>query len=142
MRPSQSYLPAIRAAAGFALAPMVGVAGFGLISEGYRFIEDLLIGRSTIVSIIVIVAYVQAALLGLPAYFLLKDRVRPTILNAALAGIIVASLPWVTLSVGSFQLTASIQVITHTALAGLLAGIAFWICAAWRNSNFDFQVED
>lgn len=46
----------------------------------------------------VVGAYPAAIVLGVPAYLLVRNRLRPTIINCAMVGAIVASLPWLVLA--------------------------------------------
>ena len=90
--------------------------------------------------------------LGIPAFLLLKKLVRPTIFSCALAGAIVASLPWFILSVFSGESASSASINGHVtvqngshtiwwwyylgqfealvAAAGAIGGVVFWAIAA------------
>ncbi len=97
-------------------------------------------------------AYPAALLLGLPAFFALKDRVSPTPFNCAVVGAAVASVPWLLLGLLSSpdyaysngHVTHNNGVITmwglidlatfvaQIAALGFFAGLVFWAVAAFR----------
>ena len=93
----------------------------------------------------------QALLFGVPVYFLLRNRVRPTLLNCSLTGAAIASLPWLALNLlvsgpdyafsgghitdqnGHKTLAGWLDLATGIgwlALAGLFSGLVFWFVAA------------
>ena len=77
---------------------------------------------------VVVGAYPSAIVLGVPAYFLLRNRLRPTIINCTVVGAIVASLPWFVLALFSSPDYASYGgVVTYEnggiTLAGLFYGL-------------------
>src|SRR5690242_2779626 len=54
-------------------------------------------------------AYPTTLLVGLPAFFLLRKRLAPKLINCSLAGAVVAALPWLILSLLGRPDTASID---------------------------------
>jgi hypothetical protein len=100
--------------------------------------------------VILSVAYACAVVLGLPAYAILRSRVRPTALNSMIAGGFVATVPWMLLilangnpdsaSTGGHATVIDGVTTWHghveTALAigeifllGALGGLTFWLAA-------------
>ena len=100
-------------------------------------------------------AFPPAIALGLPAFFLLRRRVAPTVINCGLAGAVIAALPWIVVtllpqaadeaSIGGQQTIADGhltaygwlmqgQLVGMIALFGLAGGIIFWTIAAspWK----------
>lgn len=97
----------------------------------------------------VIGAYPPAALFGIPAYFALRRHFAPHITNCAIAGAVVASLPWAFLTLvntpdqaiidnrttvinGSktaFGWLMTAQLLGEIALFGALGGALFWAIA-------------
>lgn len=142
MKPPPSLVSALRLTSGFALAPTVGAAAYMLLlSEGRRIDipnKDLV----DLFGLVATVAFVQAVLIGLPTYFILRGRVRPTLLNAVAVGVVIAIAPWLvyaaTLShpIGSEGIKSLICI----TLSGLPAGLMFWMCVAWRSPQFDPKV--
>jgi hypothetical protein len=111
----------------------------------------------TFVIYLVIGACPPTVLVGLPAYLILRKRLRPTPLNCVLAGAGVASLPWLLLDVvlpgadyafdgghitvehGRRTLSGWLDLGTASgalALLGAFAGLVFWVIAAagWKGS--------
>jgi hypothetical protein len=95
-------------------------------------------------ALVSIVADAPAALIGGPAYLVLKGRARPTIENVVATGGAVAVFPWPILLATTSQpdLRAGMVVIGELLVAGLAGGLVFWICAAWRNPGLVPRVTD
>ena len=95
-------------------------------------------------------AYPAALVLGVPACFLLRGRLAPSLVNCASAGAVIAALPWFALSLLSGPDQASIDgratvidgsrtaygwltqatFLGGIALFGALGGAVFWLVAA------------
>jgi hypothetical protein len=124
----------------FALAPLAAAFLFSLI-EGGKLWDVAVLG-----------AYAPAIVLGVPAYFLLRRRLRPRLVTLVLASGIIAAAPWALLSFFSQADQATVgncvAVVDgkttwcgflHTLLwlgqifaYGAFGGLVFWICAAWK----------
>ncbi|WP_300579222.1 hypothetical protein [Phenylobacterium sp.] len=97
-----------------------------------------------------LVAYPTALVFGAPAYFLLRNRVKPRLVSVALMGGLVAAAPWILLAIfgpapdfassgsrvtvengsatlwgwiGTFRLVSGVFVL------GLIGGLTFWLVA-------------
>ncbi|MFN7619357.1 MAG: hypothetical protein ACK5RN_04410 [bacterium] len=95
----------------------------------------------------VVGAYPAALVLGVPAYLLFKKRLRPTVLNCAAVGAVIAALPWLLLGLlsspdyaysnghvthqnGHITLWGLFDLAVFTGWIGLLgagAGVLFWL---------------
>ena len=95
-------------------------------------------------------AYPTTLIIGLPAFFLLRQHFAPKLINCSLTGAVVAALPWFILSVLSQPDSASIDgratvtngsltaygwltnltFIGQIALLGAVGGLLFWLIAA------------
>lgn len=82
-------------------------------------------------------AYPAAILCGIPALVILRKRVKPTLLAIALAGGLVASLPWWIFAIlsGSDMIDAILETALPAFVLGLLGGVIFFIVgvAGFRN---------
>ena len=130
---------------GFILAPLVPSLLFSLIGSGT--LRD--------VSLVLIYGgYPPALVLGIPAYFLLRNHLTPRFWLAMLAGGIIAALPWIVLALlpapaaSHAEVGQCVSVIDgrHTWCGlwesakfagivfafGALGGFVFWLCVAWR----------
>ena len=147
MERSESSPPVWSVALGFSLGPGVAAALFALASPMYAGLPDM---ADRIVRTAVAVAWVVypvALTFGLPLYFVLRRRARPTALNCAVAGGFVAALPWLLLSIitpneastgnvvtvhNHLRTTAGwlelLQVVGGISIFGAVAGLVFW-CA-------------
>lgn len=92
-------------------------------------------------------AYPAALVLGVPAYFLFRKRLRPTVINCAAVGAVTAALPWLLLGLlsspdyaysnghvthqnGHMTLLGLIDLFVFTGWIGLFgagAGVLFWL---------------
>lgn len=95
----------------------------------------------------VVGAYPAALVLGVPAYLLLRRRLRPTVLNCAAVGAVIAAIPWLLLGLllspdyayssghvthqnGQITLWGLFDLSVFTGWIGLLgagAGVLFWL---------------
>jgi hypothetical protein len=98
--------------------------------------------------------YLPTLVAGLPAYALLRSRLKPTLLNCAVVGASVAGMPWLLLSIlpaaGSASIDGVATVTNHhvtafgawvglkmalgISLFGALGGASFWAIAAGRSA--------
>ncbi len=132
---------------GFVVAPGAAALVFSSISPFYAGLPNLSdrIARTAVA--VSWVVYPIALILGLPSYFWLKKRVRPSALNFAIAGAAVATSPWLALTVETPDEASTGDVITvhhhlrtlagwvevlkfvgEIALLGVVAGLIFWAC--------------
>jgi hypothetical protein len=104
--------------------------------------------------------YPPALVLGLPAYLALRRRVRPRPATLALVGGAIAILPWLWIMYwpglragvssqagncvseidGVTTWCGHLENVKYLALifaAGAVGGLAFWLCAVWRDPNLD-----
>jgi len=147
MKRSENLPPIWSVALGFSLGPGVAAALFAVASPLYAGLPDL---ADRIVRTAVAVAWVVypvAVTIGLPLYFVLRKRARPTALNCAVAGGFVAALPWLLLSIitpdeastgdvvtvhNHLRTTAGwlelLQFVGGISILGAVAGLVFW-CA-------------
>ena len=129
---------------GFLLAPLAPAVLLSLIESGNLSIVPVTLMYG---------GYPPAILLGVPAYFLLRNHLQPHFWLAMLAGGIVAALPWVALallppaaSYAEIGQCVSVMDGKHTWCGlwesarfasmvfalGALGGLVFWLCAIWR----------
>jgi hypothetical protein len=142
--------PTWRIVAGFLVAPLVAALAMAFVEplfNGLPFSERVY--RTTIVYC-VFGAYPSTVILGLPAFFLLRRRVRASPINCALAGACVAALPWLVLWLvstpdysfdGGHVAVANghttgwgwielVEMLLEMPAFGGLAGAAFWLVAS------------
>lgn len=156
VRHERSYPPIWRIIAAFFIVPGVAALVMAILMPAYDGISDPLerIWRSALV-FAVVGAYPATVILGVPAFFILRQRFEATLLNCSLTGAVVAALPWLILSLLSPLDSASIggrATILHgsltpygwltnltsigqIALFGAAGGMLFWLIAAagWKN---------
>lgn len=138
-----------RIALAFLLAPVPSIAIYALREVG---IDPRLGGAMTLVAI---GAYVPLLIFGVPLYCLLRDRVRPRLVPAALLAGSVAVLPWLLLtamgSSGHSQVGAvtvmengqltwpgfwlRLRMFAEIFAMGALAGALFWAIAGRRRAS-------
>ena len=161
MRVAQSKLPLWwRVLLAFALAPAVAAFAFSCVSPLYAGLTNLLerIVR-TFPVVLVFGGYLPTLVVGLPAFAVLRRRLRPTLLNCTVVGASVAGLPWLLFSLLPAANSASIDGVAtvtnhHVTLFGLwvglklalgiglfgaLGGASFWLIAAWRTGPRNFR---
>jgi hypothetical protein len=147
---SASLPPWWRVLLAFAVAPAVAALAFSCVSPAYEGLPNIFdrIWRTFPLAALV-GGYLPAILIGLPAYAILRRRLRPTLLNCTGVAASVAGLPWILLSVLPAADSASINghatVVNHhvtwfgvwtglemAAMAGAFgatAGLVFWLIA-------------
>ena len=147
MRTARAQPSIQRVALGFLLGPFVAAVIFSVASPLYAGLPDLgdRVARTT-ASVLTLV-YPVTLIIGLPVYWLLRDRLQPSIFTCILFGAIVSACPWLLMSCMVPDEARSGQVITvhhhmrtfagwvETAkLIGLVAGLGavagfiFWCC--------------
>lgn len=145
-------LRAWRVVTAFMVAPTLAAFVLACYMPLYAGLPDLMdrVLRTT-ATFCLFYAYPVTVLLGVPSFFLLRTRVRPTILHCAFTGSAVVALPWLLLVLlseapdyamvgnrvtaidgqttmwGWIELAKSITLI---GAAGALGGAVFWIVAA------------
>lgn len=143
-----------RVTAAFVLAPFFAALAFAVYEPAYdglsSYAERVL--RSAVIYYVV-GALLPTAVLAIPAFLVLKKMLRPTALNCALAGAMIAAIPWFLL--GLYPLTESASIgnqptvidgeytsfgwlslfrdfLLPIAVAGALGGAIFWLIAATK----------
>ena len=150
--PDRSYPPAWRIILAFLVAPAAASLFLAALAPLYGGLS------STVVRVIqtaelyaLLGAYPTTLVIGVPAYFILRRHFSPRPFNCAVAGALVAALPWIILSLipsgaGSASIggretiadghltgygwLAQAWVVVQIAIAGWLAGVIFWAIAA------------
>jgi len=134
----------------FFVAPLVAAFVFATVLPAYAGLSNIYdrIFR-TCMLYLAFAAYPQTLILGVPVYFILRTRLRPSPLNCALAGAFVASLPWAVLgflSTADYSFDGGHVTAVHghktiwgwidlatdvgqIAIIGLFAGFIFWLVA-------------
>jgi hypothetical protein len=139
-------------ALGFFVAPLVPAALWALAGV-WRGLSWAGYGHSVILMALY-GAYPAAVLLGLPAYFIFRQRMRPRLISVVLAGGLIAAAPWPVVEllvsnpdqawVGECQTVLDgkttwcgyLEGMKFLALVfglGAIGGLAFWICVIWRD---------
>lgn len=111
--------------AAFVLAPLVPAF----------FVASLVVLNDTGYALFVLMCalllgYFPTVVVGLPLYVLARRRVRPTLLNCALAGAFVADLPWLVVGLASKLNATRSDLMTQIGLIGMLGamgGGVFWL---------------
>ena len=138
----------------FILAPAVGAFALACYEPLYSGLPHL-VDRifQTFYVYLVVGAYPPTLIFGLPAYLILRRRIRPTALNCAIAGAIVAALPWILIGLLSLPDYATedghitnenghltlwglydlAKLAGPIALIGSFTGVVFWAAAAAGN---------
>jgi hypothetical protein len=149
--PERTYPPHWRVAAAFILVPAFAALSFAIAMPLYAGLPMMAerIWRSALVYGL-IGAYPPAVVIGVPAYFALRRHFDPHFINCAWVGALVATLPWMFLTLVSTPDQASIgdratvingsytafgwlmnaQFLGEIALAGAIGGALFWVIAA------------
>ena len=153
-----SSLPSrLRVVLAFVTAPSVAALLMAIAMPAYDGMESKLERIWLTAKIFALVgAYPTVLLLGIPAYFLLRKRLKPTCVNCALVGGVIAASPWLLLtgfptadqsSVGgratiidgyttSYGWLLNLQFVGAIAVFGVIAGGVFWLIATGgRDSN-------
>lgn len=140
---------AFRLVAAFVAAPTVAASALAVVQPGYFGLPYIEAVYRTAVSYALFGAYPLTIIFAVPAYFILRKRVRAKIVNCALTGAIIAALPW--FFIGAFgrtgnawtndrptlidgQLTAYgwaelALIMLLIGAAGAIAGAVFWLVA-------------
>jgi hypothetical protein len=140
-----------RIVAAFLLAPLIAafaLACFQPLYAGLPSLSDRIL-RTTLLYVL-FGGYPAALVLGVPAFLILRKKLRPSALNCAVTGAVVASFPWLLLGlISNPDYAYSNGHITHQngaktwwgwvdlftsvsdiAALGGLAGVVFWAIAA------------
>jgi hypothetical protein len=140
--------PSWRVAAAFAFAPAIAALAFSVLNPMYAGLTDLSVRIwKTFPSVAIVGGYVPTLIFGLPAYLILRTKLRPTVLSCAAVGALVAAFPWALLtllpvaqeaSTGGrptvvqghltwFGLYEGAKLTGQIGLFGCLGGAAFWL---------------
>jgi hypothetical protein len=143
-----------RLALGFLVAPLVPAALW--LMPGLWHGTPITSFGSQVMLVVIYGPYPATALLGLPAYLMLRRRLSPRFITVALAGGLIAAAPWSVLMlllpkpsdawIGSCHTVIDGQTTWCGYLEGIkfiglvfglgaIGGIAFWICAIWRDAR-------
>lgn len=156
--PEAARPPLWRILAAFAGAPFAAALLLACVQPAYDGLPSM-VDRilRTFLLYLIIGACPPTVLVGLPAYLVLRKRLRPTALNCGLVGAAVASLPWLFLAIvlpgpdyafdgghvtvehGQKTLWGWLDLLTAMgwlALLGAFAGLIFWVIAAagWKGA--------
>ena len=156
---TRQFPPFWRVLAGLLLAPALAAIAMSVVSPAYDGLPDMIerVWR-TAEFYAVFGAYPTAVLVGVPTYFVLRRHFRPTILNCAWAGALVAAFPWIVLTFvvkGADQASVNdrptvidgvmtaygwllrAETIAQIAAFGLFGGLVFWAVTVlgWRGRN-------
>jgi hypothetical protein len=149
--PERTYPPHWRVAAAFLVVPAFAALSFAIAMPLYAGLPTMAerIWRSALIYGLV-GAYPQTVVFGVPAYFVFRRHFGPHLINCAGVGAVVATLPWLLLTLVSSPDQASIgnratiingsytafgwlmnaQFLSWVALAGAIGGALFWAIAA------------
>lgn len=128
-------LSSTRVVLAFLFAPVVGVLAMNcafllyvsLMLHGDRFL-DWDVQLPVLFSILIYFGYPATVLIGVPAFFILRQRVRFTALNCGLTGAGVCAIYLVGRQLGSFYSIKSLAfTMTIFCLPGFISGLAFWL---------------
>jgi hypothetical protein len=138
----------LRVGVALLVAPAIPALAFSLVSPAYEGLPNLADRVWRTFEIVTVVGgYLPTLVLGLPAILIFKRRLRPTVLNCAVAGACVAALPWAVLvalsrpdeaDIGGratvihgvptlFGLFEDGKFVSMIAALGVLGGVAFWL---------------
>jgi hypothetical protein len=157
-RSDRDQPPRWRVIAAFLIAPLVSafaLACYLPAYDGLPHTSDRII-RSTALYCF-FGGYPSALVVGVPAYLLLRRRLKPTWLNCTIAGAVVAAAPSLLLMIvptpGAFEQTGEhitvlngvrtawgwmegLQGVAGIGAVGLIGGLAFWLIAVagWRRT--------
>ena len=130
----------MRVVLGFLLAPLVGAITFAGGATLYDHSYADHVQRTNIFTAIaplMIGGYPVALALGLPAYFLLRNRVKARLITATLVGGLIAGLPWLILCtlliINSSGPPGWAELMYETTIpafgCGCVSGSVFWLIA-------------
>jgi len=141
-----------RVAFGFVAAPLVPAA-LWMLPELWNGAPLASYG-SFVMLVAIYGAYPATILLGVPAYFVLRRRMRPLLVSLLLAGGLIAAAPWPALMlllpnpqdawIGGCHTVVDgkttwcgywegVKFIGWIFALGATGGVAFWICVVWRD---------
>jgi hypothetical protein len=121
----------------FVAAPLIGAVVLGMLSAVMG--DDPRVGVLEVFGGAV-VGYLIALFLGIPAYFILRRRIRPRLIYVALVGALIASAPIVVVSLALGQGPpdlAEFQVAGLAFLSGAAGGLTFWLIAVRGDPHAD-----
>jgi hypothetical protein len=89
-------------------------------------------------TIYLLTAYLQTIIIGLPAFFILRKHLRPTMPNCVMVGGVVSAAPWFGLSLLTvlhghltwWNFVLLLEFVAEIAAFGMLAGLVFWLVTA------------
>lgn len=122
---------------GFLAAPLAGAGALGILSawlpgDNSSAAAAMAIGGA-------IVGYLIAFALGIPAYLVLRKRVKPRLVYPTLGGAIIASAPFVVgelaFGVNRASLVGLFEIVRLAFPAGAVGGLAFWLIAVKSDAN-------
>lgn len=93
MNDSELHPPLWRVFGAFAVAPVVAAVGVAFYTPGFYGSPLIVRVAGTFVLALVWGGYFPTLLFGMPAYFLLRKRCQPTLLNCVVVAALVASVP-------------------------------------------------
>jgi hypothetical protein len=140
---------------GFAMAPLIATLALMLLSRLFSPSNPVSVSLGLITFFLALaIAIMSMVMFGIPAYLLLRRRVRPTLPRIALTGgfLGLASLlifpgpawliriyeSWDQLPPGT--LIAELRFFGLIMVSGLIGGVVFWFCTVWRDPNFSNPV--
>ena len=129
---------------GFVMAPLI--AGFL-----YAIFYSARLGSTSILIFLATWVFALAAtiILGVPAYLVLRRRVRPRLPIVALVGGLIGAAPALAIVINSRYFVAGTPPGTaldwlkfpgEFFLFGLIGGVIFWFCTVWGDPRFSTQV--
>ena len=132
------WLHAIRVVFAFLIAPVAGAltfAGASALSDHIYVVPFQRISIFTFTVPLIIGGYPPAVLLGVPAYFLLRNRVKVRLATIMFVGGLIAGIPWFIIStlmiLSSTRLSEWAAVNYETTIpafgCGCVSGFVFWL---------------
>jgi hypothetical protein len=140
---------------GFAMAPLIATLSWMLLSGLFSSSKSGSASLGLITFFLALaIAIMSMVMFGIPAYLLLRRRIRPTLSRIALTGgfLGLASLsifPGPAWLIGIYEgwdqlppgtLIAELRFFGLIMASGLIGGVAFWFCTVWRDPNFSNSV--
>ncbi len=121
----------------FLAAPLAGAGALGVLSAWLPGSNSSMAAAMAIGG--AIVGYLIALTLGVPAYLVLRKRVKPRLVYPTLGGAIIASTPFMLGSLASgldgASLTGLLQTVGLAFPAGAVGGFTFWLIAVRADPN-------
>lgn len=158
-RVNRDYPPSWRVLTGLVLAPALAAIAMSIVSPAYEGLPNMNERVWRTAEIFALVgAYPTTVFIGIPTYLVLRRYFLPTILNCALAGALVAALPWMVLTLlptsadqetigdrptvidgitTAYGWLVRAETIAQIAAFGLIGGLVFWVVAVlgWQGRN-------